>query len=188
MDTAYYNKLYKRNRKLCRLTKESAICLFMKDLSRLLDDTEELHVALENTLEILSNSNQFDVGMFKYNIKMARQQILHCTSENNKTYLSVKELDRMAMKKTWVYINTKVPIEKESVSCMTLCMVMSLSRGSKACKTVKEKLSSNLYKELGSIFQCLEEYIDYQKKLIDELKAKWFPKKNRKLSYQSRNH
>ena len=175
MHKASSNKLYRENRKLCKLTTESDICLFMKDLSRLLYATEELHVALENTLEILSNSKQSDV--VRYNIIKARKQILHCASEQNKKYLSVKELGRMEMKKTWVYINTKVPIKEYSLRCMRSCMWFSLSRGSQVCKTVKESLSSTLFKKLGSKFQFLEEYIDYNKAVIDVLKEKWFPKK-----------
>ena len=179
MYTAYYNKLCKQNRKPCQLTTKSDICLFMEDLSRLLDATEELHVALGNTLEILSNSkpSDNDVYWFKCSLENAKKEILCCPSEKNRQYLSVKELGRMEMKKMWVYRNTKVPIKAYSLRCMTLCMWLSLLRGSTACKTVKENLNSTLCKELGSKFQLLEEYIDYQKNLIDELKTKWFPKK-----------
>ena len=205
MDTAYYNRLYRQNRNICKLTTTSDIYLFMKDLSRLLDATEELHMELESTLEILSNRGQTDVVIFNKNIRTAIAQIrieknktylsekelgrmemkktirtarAQICIEKNKTYLSVKELGRMEMKKTLVYINTKVPIKayRLSLSCMGLCMWSSLERGSTACKTVKENLSS-ICKELGSELQFLEEYIDYQKNLIDELKTKWFPKK-----------
>ena len=170
------NRKYKENRKLCQLTTASDLCLFMKDLSRLLDNIEELFVALENMFDILSSNTQVDdVLQFQYNIKNAKKEILYCTSERQSTYLSVKELGRMEMKKTWVYRNTKVPIEKKSLFCMILCMLFSLSRGSQACKTVKEHLSSTLCKKLGSKFQFLEEYIDYNEALIDVLKTKWFP-------------
>ena len=176
MNKASYKELCKQNRKLCQLTTESDIFLFMKDLSRLLDNIEDLDVTLKKTLDILRNSEQTDVVMFKYNIRTARTQILYCNTKKNRTYLSVKELGRMEMKKTWIYRNTKVPTEEDSLKCMTLCMLMSLSRSSQACKTVKKNLSSTfLCKKQGSKIQLLEEYIDYNKALIDVLKAKWFP-------------
>ena len=190
MDQSYYSRLRKQNRKSCQLTTTSDICLFMKDLSRLLDSTEELHVELKNTLEILSNSKQsdHDVYWFKDSLENAIQQILYyCTSEQNKTYLSVKELGRMEMKNTlgrikmnklWVYRNTKGPIKAYSLRCMKMSMWLSLLRGDKACKTVKESLSS-ICKELWSEFQFLEEYIDYNKAVIDVLKEKWFPQKQK---------
>ena len=184
MDKSSYDKLYRDNKKLRKLTtkKSDIICLFMKDLSRLLDAIEELHVTIENMLDIdiLRNREQSskqpddDVYWFKDSLENARHKILYGHSEINRTYLSVKELGRMEMKKTWVYINTKVPIQKYSLSCMRACMVFSLLRGDKACKTVKENLSSTLFKKLGSKFQFLKEYIDYQENLIDVLKATWF--------------
>ena len=191
MQTTSYNKLRNQNRTLLQFTTESDICFFMKDLSRLLDATEELNMIIENMLAILSNSvqsidsqddgvlfNLDDGVLFNINMSKAKSQILYCKSERKRKYLSVKELGRMEMKKTLVYRNTKVPIKQESagVVCMTLCMLMSLSRVSKACETVKENLSSNVCKAQGSKFQFLEEYIDYQKKLIDEVSETWFPK------------
>ena len=175
MNRASYDEVSKQNRNLCKLTTESDICLFMKDLSRFLDNIEDLDVKLKKTLDILRNSEQTDVRVFKQNIRTARKQILCCSYEKyNTSYLSLKELGRMEMKKTWVYINTKVPIQKYSLSCMRLCMLRYLSRGSQACETVKENLSSNVCKEQGSKFQFLEEYIDYNKAVIDVLKEKWF--------------
>ena len=132
MHITSYQKVYQQKRTLCQLTKESDICLLMKDLSRLLYDTEELHVTIEKTLDILESHKQSDVNQiedarawihYSNQIKEARARILYSTqdySENTYPYLSVKELGRMEMKKTLVYRNTKVPIESSLMTNDTI--------------------------------------------------------------------